>query len=84
MVVRRYIFSGTFFKIFMVLLGSVILLASQIVYAQEMEFNQGINHVSLEHDNVKREFLLYLPKNYNPKNIYPVLFAFHGGGGKWK
>lgn len=28
-----------------------------------------------------REYRLYLPKNYNLSNTYPLLFAFHGGFG---
>ncbi len=32
-------------------------------------------------DDTKRSYLIHLPNNYNPDKKYPVLFAFHGGGG---
>ena len=36
---------------------------------------------TLNINGIKRSYHIFVPKNYNPKKAYPVLFAFHGGGG---
>lgn len=41
----------------------------------------GTYTFTLNHQEQKRYYKLYLPKNYNPQKNYPVIFAFHGGGG---
>lgn len=65
---------------------SAAVLFCSFVHYQDIEvitskFKQGINHVSLEHENSAREFIVYLPKNFKHEKVYPVFFAFHGGGG---
>ncbi len=32
------------------------------------------------HNEVKRKYILYTPKNYNPQKSYPLVFHFHGAG----
>ena len=33
------------------------------------------------HNNVNREYLIYIPKSYDESKQHPLLFNFHGGGG---
>jgi polyhydroxybutyrate depolymerase len=35
-------------------------------------------------DGVKREYLVYVPKNFDPAKKHPLVLAFHGGGGSAK
>ena len=35
----------------------------------------------LNHDSKVREYLLYVPNNYNPDFKYPLMINFHGFGG---
>ncbi len=32
----------------------------------------------LTHDNIEREYILYIPKTYNPQEKLPLLLVFHG------
>jgi polyhydroxybutyrate depolymerase len=58
-----------------------LLFLAQTGLSQDMEFERGINNVSLKHENVDREFIVYLPKNFESERTYPIFFAFHAGGG---
>lgn len=41
----------------------------------------GLIKKTLDHDGLSRQYLIHLPKNYDPHSKYPLLLAFHGGGG---
>ena len=41
----------------------------------------GLTRVSIVHDDVTREFLLYVPETYDPADALPVVLNFHGFGG---
>jgi len=41
----------------------------------------GLSTHSLEHDDMAREYLLYVPQSYTGEVAVPVLLSFHGGGG---
>ena len=41
----------------------------------------GRHDVSVRADGIKRWFILYVPKRYNPSSPTPLVFAFHGGTG---
>jgi polyhydroxybutyrate depolymerase len=64
------------------ILVTFTILSARPGWTQGTEFENGINTVTLKHENVDREFIVYLPNNFKPERTYPVLFAFHGGGGK--
>ncbi len=36
---------------------------------------------SLQHQNQTRQYLVHVPKNYNPSQAVPLVVALHGGGG---
>lgn len=42
----------------------------------------GTNEIQVEHDGFSRRLIVTTPKNYSPDKYYPVLFCFHGAGGK--
>ncbi len=44
----------------------------------------GTEKVYLEVDGLIRSYQVYLPKAYDAKKSYPVVFILHGGGGKAK
>jgi len=39
------------------------------------------NAISLMHDGINREFVLYIPNSYDGSSAVPILFNFHGFGG---
>ena len=39
------------------------------------------NGISIEHNGIEREYVLYVPNSYNDSSSVPLLFNFHGGGG---
>ncbi len=41
----------------------------------------GFYTFALTQGEQPRYYKVYLPKSYDPKRSYPVIFAFHGGGG---
>jgi len=48
----------------------------------ETNVETGLSSQSMMYDNENREYLIYIPQNYNNNNSpMPILFAFHGFGG---
>ena len=48
----------------------------------EANVETGLSSQSMMYDNENREYLIYIPQNYNNNNSpMPILFAFHGFGG---
>jgi len=43
---------------------------------------RGSFNLTLEHDGLTRKYLLYVPASYDGKSKVPLLFNFHGFGGK--
>ncbi len=44
----------------------------------------GTYTFKISQDGMDRFYMVHVPKNYNPKNPAPLLFAIHGGGGNMK
>ena len=42
----------------------------------------GKNEIQFEHDGLSRRLIVTTPKTYDRRRGYPILFAFHGAGGK--
>ena len=41
----------------------------------------GLQTKTFSHDNVNRNYLIYIPNSYDPEIDYPLMFLFHGFGG---
>ena len=41
----------------------------------------GLQTKLFSHDNVNRNYLIYIPNSYDPEIDYPLMFLFHGFGG---
>ncbi len=64
-------------------LSNLILLAIGLVFAGLSGFSQIVNK-KLVVDGVMREYIVYLPVNFNTQQKHPLILAFHGGGGSAK
>ncbi len=42
----------------------------------------GKNEVLIEHDGLPRRLIVTTPKTFDRQSAYPILFCFHGAGGK--
>jgi poly(3-hydroxybutyrate) depolymerase len=42
----------------------------------------GINEIQVEHEGRSRRLIVTTPKTFGRQGLYPVLFCFHGAGGK--
>jgi len=57
----------------------------QSVGAQFSEFgslSQGVNDIRIEHDGRSRRLVITTPQLFDQDCTYPILFCFHGAGGK--
>lgn len=50
--------------------------------AELTSLSPGRNEVQVEHDGQARRLMVTTPKAYDRQKLYPVLFCFHGAGGK--
>ena len=41
-------------------------------------FGQQTLNKSITHDNIQRDYILYIPASYNPNNPVPLVLCFHG------
>ena len=41
----------------------------------------GLQTKTFSHDNVNRNYLIYIPDSYDSEIDYPLMFLFHGFGG---
>ena len=54
--------------------------------AKDDNYNSGecyfnTNAQAIVHDNIDREYILYVPSSYDGTSAVPILFNFHGFGG---
>lgn len=42
---------------------------------------KGLFDETIQHDNLQREYLLYIPQNYTGIEAVPIVFSLHGAGG---
>ena len=45
------------------------------------DWSAGTFRVSLEHDGLEREAIVYVPESYDPSADTPLMLNFHGFGG---
>ena len=56
--------------------------ATNILVAQLASLSPGGNELNVDYGGQSRRLLITLPKKWERKGQYPVLFCFHGAGGK--
>ncbi len=67
----------------MLLLTTVLVVETPRALATELKsLSKGTNEVQFEHDRRSRRLIVTTPKSFERKRLYPVLFCFHGAGGK--
>ena len=49
---------------------------------KDSKVSKGSFNLTLEHDGLTRKYLLYVPSSYDGRSEVPLLFNFHGFGGK--
>ncbi len=65
------------------LLSSLLVLSPLGAFASDFSsLIAGTNEIHVEHDGFSRRLIVTTPKNYSPDKSYPILFCFHGAGGK--
>ena len=50
--------------------------------AETSPTSKGLMAKTIEHNGLRREYVLYIPDSYNEATKMPVVFNFHGYGGK--
>ncbi len=50
--------------------------------AELTSLSPGKNEVQIEHDGQSRRLIVTTPKTFSRQSAYPILFCFHGAGGK--
>ncbi|MDG2126370.1 MAG: hypothetical protein P8K08_00085 [Fuerstiella sp.] len=67
----------------MLLLTTVLVVETPRALATDLKsLSKGTNEVQFEHDRRSRRLIVTTPKSFERKRLYPVLFCFHGAGGK--
>ena len=71
-------------KIALLLVMTAILTVepSGVLATELTSLSPGKNEVQIEHDGQSRRLIITTPKTYSRQGTYPVLFCFHGAGGK--
>ncbi len=59
-----------------------ILNPSETLGSELTSLAPGTNEVLIEHDGQTRRLIVTTPKTYDRQVAYPILFCFHGAGGK--
>ena len=67
----------------LLMLATLLILTTQATIASDvLSLSPGKNEVYIEHDGQTRRLIITTPKTFNRQRLYPVLFCFHGAGGK--
>ena len=67
----------------MLLLTTVLVVETPRALATDLKsLSKGTNEVQFEHNRRSRRLIVTTPKSFERKRLYPVLFCFHGAGGK--
>ncbi len=59
-----------------------ILNPSETLASELASLSPGKNEVQIEHDGRSRRLIVTTPETYSRQGAYPILFCFHGAGGK--
>jgi len=65
------------------MLATVLILTPQETLASDLtSLSPGKNEIQIEHDGRLRRLIVTTPKTFDRQRVYPILFCFHGAGGK--
>lgn len=56
--------------------------STNALVAQLVSLSPGGNELKVEHDGQSRRLMITAPKTLDSQSLHPVLFCFHGAGGK--
>jgi len=67
----------------LLMLATMLILTPQETLASDLtSLSPGKNEIQIEHDGQSRRLIVTTPKTFDRQSIYPILFCFHGAGGK--
>ena len=67
----------------LLMLATMLILTPQETLASDLtSLSPGKNEIQIEHDGRSRRLIVTTPKTFDRQGIYPILFCFHGAGGK--
>jgi len=61
---------------------SLILQSAGAQVSELGSLSRGVNDIRVEHDGRSRRLVITTPQSFDRDRTYPVLFCFHGAGGK--
>ena len=66
----------------MIIMKIKLILAVLVFTASlSVSYSQGYSSETIQHDNLTREYSIYVPAAYDGTKSFPLLFNFHGGNG---
>ena len=67
----------------LLMLATMLILTPQETLASDLTtLHPGKNEIQIEHDGRFRRLIVTTPKTFDRQRVYPILFCFHGAGGK--
>ncbi len=67
----------------LLMLATMLILTTQETLASDLtSLSPGKNEIQIEHDGRSRRLIVTTPKTFDRQGVYPILFCFHGAGGK--
>ena len=67
----------------LLMLATMLILTPQETLASDLtSLSPGKNEIQIEHDGRSRRLIVTTPKTFDRQGVYPILFCFHGAGGK--
>jgi len=70
-------------KTLLLMLATMLIFIQQETLASDFtSLSPGKNEIQIEHDGRFRRLIVTTPKTFDRQRVYPILFCFHGAGGK--
>jgi len=67
----------------LLIIATMLILTPQETLASDFtSLSPGKNEIQIEHDGQFRRLIITTPKTFDRQGVYPILFCFHGAGGK--
>jgi len=70
-------------KTLLLMLSTMLILIPHETLASDLtSLSPGKNEIQIEHNGISRRLIVTTPKTFVRQSVYPILFCFHGAGGK--